>query len=50
MTLDRREIVKRARIDENRFKNQHFYIEGPRMFVAGAYVTITGGAGAMTTK
>jgi imidazolonepropionase-like amidohydrolase len=24
------------------------YIEGPRMFVAGAYVTITGGAGAMT--
>src|SRR5438094_2465018 len=26
----------------------HGYIEGPRMFVAGAYVTITGGAGAMT--
>jgi len=24
------------------------YIEGPRMFVAGAYVTISGGAGAMT--
>jgi imidazolonepropionase-like amidohydrolase len=24
------------------------YIEGPRMFVAGAYLTITGGAGAMT--
>jgi imidazolonepropionase-like amidohydrolase len=24
------------------------YIEGPRMYVAGAYVTITGGAGAMT--
>ena len=24
------------------------YIAGPRMFVAGAYVTITGGAGAMT--
>ena len=24
------------------------YVEGPRMFVAGAYVTITGGAGAMT--
>lgn len=24
------------------------YIEGPRMFVAGAYITITGGAGAMT--
>jgi imidazolonepropionase-like amidohydrolase len=24
------------------------YIPGPRMFVAGAYVTITGGAGAMT--
>ena len=24
------------------------YITGPRMFVAGAYVTITGGAGAMT--
>jgi imidazolonepropionase-like amidohydrolase len=26
----------------------HGYVEGPRMFVAGAYVTITGGAGAMT--
>src|SRR3984893_14365999 len=26
----------------------HGYIEGPRMYVAGAYVTITGGAGAMT--
>src|SRR5207245_2247593 len=26
----------------------HCYIEGPRMFVAGAYITITGGAGAMT--
>jgi imidazolonepropionase-like amidohydrolase len=24
------------------------YVEGPRMFVAGAYLTITGGAGAMT--
>ena len=24
------------------------YVEGPRMFVAGAYITITGGAGAMT--
>jgi len=24
------------------------YIDGPRMYVAGAYVTITGGAGAMT--
>jgi imidazolonepropionase-like amidohydrolase len=24
------------------------YVEGPRMFVAGAYVTITGGAGALT--
>jgi imidazolonepropionase-like amidohydrolase len=24
------------------------YIVGPRMYVAGAYVTITGGAGAMT--
>jgi imidazolonepropionase-like amidohydrolase len=24
------------------------YLEGPRMYVAGAYVTITGGAGAMT--
>lgn len=24
------------------------YIEGPRMYVAGAYLTITGGAGAMT--
>jgi imidazolonepropionase-like amidohydrolase len=24
------------------------YIDGPRMFVAGAYITITGGAGAMT--
>jgi len=24
------------------------YIEGPRMYVAGAYVTITGGAGALT--
>jgi len=24
------------------------YIEGPRMYVAGAYITITGGAGAMT--
>ena len=24
------------------------YIVGPRMFVAGAYITITGGAGAMT--
>ncbi|MFZ0431634.1 MAG: amidohydrolase family protein [Candidatus Acidiferrales bacterium] len=24
------------------------YVEGPRMYVAGAYVTITGGAGAMT--
>jgi imidazolonepropionase-like amidohydrolase len=24
------------------------YIEGPRMFVAGAYLTITGGAGALT--
>ncbi len=24
------------------------YIEGPRMFVAGAYITITGGAGAMS--
>ena len=26
----------------------HGFIEGPRMYVAGAYVTITGGAGAMT--
>ncbi len=26
----------------------HGYIEGPRMYVAGAYVTIAGGAGAMT--
>src|SRR2546423_12844328 len=26
----------------------HGYIAGPRMFVAGAYITITGGAGAMT--
>lgn len=26
----------------------HGYVEGPRMFVAGAYVTITGGAGAFT--
>ncbi len=26
----------------------HGYIDGPRMYVAGAYVTITGGAGAMT--
>jgi len=26
----------------------HGYIEGPRMYVAGAYITITGGAGAMT--
>src|SRR5436190_11531242 len=26
----------------------HGYIVGPRMYVAGAYVTITGGAGAMT--
>jgi imidazolonepropionase-like amidohydrolase len=26
----------------------HGYVVGPRMFVAGAYVTITGGAGAMT--
>ncbi len=26
----------------------HGYILGPRMFVAGAYITITGGAGAMT--
>ena len=26
----------------------HGYIEGPRMYVAGAYMTITGGAGAMT--
>jgi imidazolonepropionase-like amidohydrolase len=26
----------------------HGYIDGPRMFVAGAYITITGGAGAMT--
>jgi imidazolonepropionase-like amidohydrolase len=26
----------------------HGYVEGPRMFVAGAYVTITDGAGAMT--
>ena len=26
----------------------HGFIVGPRMFVAGAYVTITGGAGAMT--
>src|SRR5271168_1093694 len=26
----------------------HGYIEGPRMYVAGAYVTITGGAGALT--
>jgi imidazolonepropionase-like amidohydrolase len=26
----------------------HGYVEGPRMFVAGAYVTIAGGAGAMT--
>jgi imidazolonepropionase-like amidohydrolase len=26
----------------------HGYIVGPRMFVAGAYITITGGAGAMT--
>src|SRR5882672_10361616 len=25
------------------------YIDGPRMFVAGAYITITGGAGAMTS-
>lgn len=24
------------------------YVDGPRMFVAGAYITITGGAGAMT--
>jgi len=24
------------------------YIIGPRMFVAGAYITISGGAGAMT--
>ena len=24
------------------------YVEGPRMYVAGAYITITGGAGAMT--
>src|SRR5947209_16702810 len=24
------------------------YIDGPRMYVAGAYITITGGAGAMT--
>src|SRR5207237_4737949 len=24
------------------------YVVGPRMFVAGAYITITGGAGAMT--
>jgi imidazolonepropionase-like amidohydrolase len=26
----------------------HGYIAGPRMYVAGAYITITGGAGAMT--
>jgi len=26
----------------------HGYVDGPRMFVAGAYITITGGAGAMT--
>jgi imidazolonepropionase-like amidohydrolase len=26
----------------------HGYIAGPRMFVAGAYITITGGAGALT--
>src|SRR6266436_7530480 len=26
----------------------HGYIVGPRMFVAGAYITITGGAGSMT--
>jgi len=26
----------------------HGYVVGPRMFVAGAYITITGGAGAMT--
>src|ERR1700681_1389513 len=26
----------------------HGFIEGPRMYVAGAYVTITGGAGAMS--
>ncbi len=26
----------------------HEYVIGPRMFVAGAYITITGGAGAMT--
>ena len=26
----------------------HGYVPGPRMFVAGAYITITGGAGAMT--
>jgi imidazolonepropionase-like amidohydrolase len=26
----------------------HGYVVGPRMFVAGAYLTITGGAGAMT--
>jgi imidazolonepropionase-like amidohydrolase len=26
----------------------HGFIEGPRMYVAGAYITITGGAGAMT--
>src|SRR5207245_8922493 len=26
----------------------HGYIIGPRMYVAGAYITITGGAGAMT--
>jgi imidazolonepropionase-like amidohydrolase len=26
----------------------HGYIVGPRMYVAGAYITITGGAGAMT--
>jgi imidazolonepropionase-like amidohydrolase len=26
----------------------HGYVEGPHMFVAGAYVTIAGGAGAMT--
>jgi hypothetical protein len=31
LTLDRREIVKRALIDENRFENQHFDIESPRM-------------------
>jgi imidazolonepropionase-like amidohydrolase len=26
----------------------HGYVPGPRMYVAGAYITITGGAGAMT--